>query len=144
MTSVPPLSQDGVAARLLRASRVIAVVGISDRPDRPSYGVAAYLQAHGYRVIPVNPSLTEVLGETCYPSLQAIPEPFDLVDVFHRPAFVPEVVEDAIAAGARSIWFQDGVVHPCAIERARTAGLEVVVDDCTMRVHRRLRLGGSA
>lgn len=141
MNPVPPLQHAEVAAQLLRSSRVIAVVGISDRPDRPSYGVAAYLQAQGYRIIPVNPTLTQVLGETCYPSLQAIPEAFDLVDVFRRPEAVPEVVEDALAAGASAIWFQDGVVHPGGIERARAAGLNVVVDDCTMRMHRRLGLG---
>jgi len=141
MKPVPPFEHAEVAVQLLRSSRVIAVVGASDRPDRPSYGVAAYLQAHGYRIIPVNPTLAHVLGQTCYPSLRAIPEPFDLVDVFRRPEALPSVVDDALAAGATAMWFQDGVVHPVAIQRARDAGLTVVADDCTMRVHRRLGLG---
>ena len=125
---------------LLRAAKVIAVVGISDRPDRDSHRVAAYLQRHGYRIVPVNPALKEVLGEVCRASLRDIPGKVDLVDVFRRPEFVPAIVEDAIAIGAPAIWLQDGVVHEEAAERARRAGLAVVMDDCTMRQHLRLRI----
>lgn len=138
MTPDPSPSAADLAERLLLSSKVIAVVGISDRPDRPSYGVAAYLQRAGYRMIPVNPQLTEVLGEHCYPDLAAVPEPIDLVDVFRRPSLVDPVVDEAIAVGAKAIWFQDGVVNEPAAARARAAGLAVVMDDCTMRRHRRL------
>lgn len=133
-----------LAEQLLQTSKVIAVVGISDRPDRPSYQVAAYLQAHGYRIVPVNPRLVSVLGERCYPSLAAIPSRVDLADVFRRPEAVPQVVDDAIAAGVPALWLQDGVVHHAAAERARAAGLQVVMDECTMRHHRRLQAAGRA
>jgi predicted CoA-binding protein len=124
--------------RMLRESRTIAVVGLSQRPDRDSHQVARYLIAQGYRVIPVNPLLEEVLGETCYPSVSAIPEAVDLVDVFRRSEFAPAAVEDALAAGVGRIWLQDGVVSEPAAGLARAAGVAFVMDDCTMRVHRRM------
>ncbi len=127
------------AERLLQASTVIAVVGMSDNPQRPSYQVAAYLQSQGYRIIPVNPQLTKVLGERCYPDLRSIPEPFDLVDVFRQPQHVPAVVDEAIAVGATALWLQDGVVHETAAAKARAAGMTVVMDDCTARRHRRMQ-----
>lgn len=120
---------------LLAAARTIAVVGLSDDPARDSYRVAAYLQRHGYRIVPVNPKLQRVLGETCYPGLRDVPQKVDLVDVFRRAEFVPAIVEDTIAIGAPALWLQDGVVHEEAAARARAAGLRVVMDDCILRRH---------
>jgi predicted CoA-binding protein len=123
---------------LLRSARTIAVVGLSSKPWRPSHGVAEYLQRAGYRVIPVNPNETEVLGEKAYPNLEAVPEKVDIVNVFRRPEFVPEIVEAAIRIGAPAIWMQEGVVNEAAAERARQAGLLVVMDRCILKEHRRL------
>jgi predicted CoA-binding protein len=125
-------------ADILHCYRTIAVVGLSSKPDRPNYGVARYLQQQGYRIIPVNPNETEVLGERAYPDLLSVPEPVEIVDIFRRSEFVPEVVEQAIAIGAKAVWMQDGVVHEAAAERAREAGLLVVMDRCTARERRRL------
>ncbi|MGL4550805.1 MAG: CoA-binding protein [Gemmataceae bacterium] len=123
---------------LLKATKVIAVVGLSDKPDRPSYGVAAYMQRAGYRIIPVNPAVSEVLGEKAYATLADVPEEVDMVDVFRKPDAVPGIVEEAIAAGAKSVWMQEGVVHNAAAERARAAGLAVVMDRCLLKEHRRM------
>ena len=123
---------------LLLAVRTIAVVGLSERPERDSHRVSAYLQRQGYRIIPVNPALKTVLGETCFASLRDVPVKIDLVDVFRRPEFVPGIVEDTIALGTPALWLQDGVVHEEAADRARRAGLKVVMDACTMREHVRL------
>ena len=118
---------------------MIAVVGLSDRADRPSHRVAKYLQSQGYRIIPVNPRLTgPVLGEQPYPDLESVPEHVDLVDVFRRPADVPPVVESAIKIGAPAVWMQLGIVHQEAAQRARDAGLDVVMDHCTSIEHRLL------
>jgi predicted CoA-binding protein len=122
---------------ILRTARTIAVVGLSDRPDRPSHGVAAYLKAHGYRIIPVNPAVHEVLGEKAYSRLEDVPEQIDVVDVFRRPEHVPQIVDAAIAVGAKVVWLQDGVVHEEAAAKARAAGLRVVMDRCMLRDHRR-------
>jgi predicted CoA-binding protein len=127
---------------ILAGSQVIAVVGLSDNPARPSYGVASYLQAHGYRIIPVNPNVREVLGQTAYPSLRDVPEKIDVVDIFRRPEAVPEIVADAIAIGAKAVWMQEGVVHPAAAQRARAAGLRVVMDRCLLKEHRRASMAG--
>jgi len=127
---------------LLKTSRTIAVVGLSSNRSRPSYGVAEYLQSVGYRIIPVNPNESEVLGEKSYPGLEAIPEKVEIVDIFRRPEAVPEVVESAIRIGAKAVWMQEGVMHPEAAERARQAGLAVVMDRCIFREHRlRFRTG---
>ncbi len=127
---------------LLKTSRTIAVVGLSSKRSRPSYGVAEYLQSVGYRIIPVNPNESEVLGEKSYPGLEAIPEKVEIVDIFRRPEAVPEVVESAIRIGAKAVWMQEGVMHPEAAERARQAGLAVVMDLCIFREHRlRFRTG---
>jgi uncharacterized protein len=126
---------------LLKTSRTIAVVGLSSRRFRPSYGVAEYMQRNGYRIIPVNPFAQDVLGEKCYPDLDSIPVRVDIVDIFRRAEFVPEIVEAAIRIGARAVWMQEGVVHEEAAERARTAGLEVVMDRCILKDHRRLAFG---
>jgi predicted CoA-binding protein len=123
---------------LLQRVRTIAVVGLSDKPERDSYGVAAYLQRHGYRIIPVNPALRKVLGEKAYARVQDIPEKVDLVDVFRKPEALPEVVEDALAAGAGAVWMQEGIVHNAAAERARAAGLVVVMNKCILKEHRRM------
>ncbi len=120
---------------ILTSTRVIAVVGLSDKPDRDSYRVAEYLQRAGYRIIPVNPAVKEVLGEKSYASLRDVPEKIDVVDVFRKPDAVQAIVEDAIAAGAKVVWMQDGIVHNEAADRARTAGLRVVMDRCVLREH---------
>jgi predicted CoA-binding protein len=123
---------------ILREARTVAVVGLSPRLDRPSYEVAAYLQSQGYRIIPVNPTADEILGEKCYPDLKSVPEEIDVVDVFRRPEDVKEVVEQAIRVGARAVWMQLGVVNEEAAARARQAGLAVVMDRCMLMEHRRL------
>ena len=127
---------------LLKTSRTIAVVGLSNKRFRPSYGVSEYMQRNGYRIIPVNPFEKVVLGEKCYPDVDSIPERVDIVDIFRRAEFVPEIVEAAIRIGARAVWMQEGVVHEDAAERARGAGLEVVMDQCILKDHRRMGLGG--
>jgi predicted CoA-binding protein len=123
---------------LLKTSRTIAVVGLSNKRFRPSYGVSEYMQRNGYRIIPVNPFEKAVLGEKCYPDLDSIPERVDIVDIFRRAEFVPEIVEAAIRIGARAVWMQEGVVHEEAAARARGAGLDVVMDRCILKDHRRM------
>ena len=122
---------------LLRNTHTIAVVGLSDKSDRASYHVAAYLQQHGYRIIPVNPATAEVLGEKSYATLRDIPEKIDLVDIFRRPEAVPEIVDAALAIGAQAVWMQEGVVHNAAAAKARAAGLVVVMDRCILKDHMR-------
>src|SRR5438094_956991 len=107
---------------ILRTAKTVAVVGLSDKPDRDSYRVARYLQSAGYRIIPVNPAVKEVLGEKAHASLRDVPEKVDVVDIFRKPDAVPEIVEDAIAVGAKVVWMQDGIVHNDAADRARAAG----------------------
>lgn len=136
------LHQDQDVEQILRESRNIAVVGLSANPLRPSNGVARYLKAQGYRIIPVNPTVDQVLGEKSYPDLDSVPGPIDAVEVFRRSELVPEIVEAAIRKGARALWLQDGVVNPQAERRAREAGLRVVSNDCMLRQHRRLRQQG--
>ncbi len=123
---------------LLHSSRTIAVVGLSSKRFRPSHGVAEYMQHSGYRIIPVNPLETRVLGEPCYPDLDSVPGPIDIVDIFRRSEFVPEIVEAAIRKGAKAIWMQEGVVHEAARRRAEQAGLMVIMDRCILKDHRRL------
>jgi uncharacterized protein len=125
-------------SEILHSSRTIAVVGLSGKRFRPSYGVAEYLQKVGYRIIPVNPHESHVLGEKCYPDLDSIPDAIDIVDIFRRPEFVPEIVEAAIRKGAKVVWMQEGVVHEEAAARAEAAGLKVVMDRCILKDHRRL------
>jgi predicted CoA-binding protein len=124
--------------RILGTYRVLAVVGLSADWYRPSYFAAKYMQEHGYRVIPVNPKYAEILGEKCYPSLKAIPEKVEIVDVFRKTADVPPVAEEAIAIGARVLWQQLGVRNEAAAGRARAAGLETVMDRCVKIEHARL------
>lgn len=119
---------------LLREANVIAVVGISNKPQRPSHEVAAYLQEHGYRIVPVNPGLSKVLGESCFPTLTACGEAVDIVDIFRTPDAVPPIVDEAIATGAKAIWMQEGVSHGEAAAKAESAGLQVVQDLCIKKV----------
>lgn len=124
--------------RILRESKTIAMVGLSANPARDSHHVAEYLMQVGYRVIPVNPTVDQVLGEKAYPSLRDVPVPIDLVDIFRRPEDVLPIVEEAIAVGAKAIWMQLGVINEEAAERARQAGLPVVMNHCTLVEHKRL------
>jgi len=121
--------------KLLESAKTIAVVGLTDTPTRSSYGVSHYMQSQGYRIIPVNPNITEWMGEKAYPSLLDVPEKIDIVDVFRRPDAVPEVVEQAIQIKAPVIWMQEGVVHHEAAEKARQAGIFVVMDKCILKEH---------
>jgi hypothetical protein len=123
---------------ILRSSKTIAVVGLSPNPLRPSYDVARYLKEQGYRIIPVNPTVEEVLGERSYPNLSAIPERVDVVDIFRRSEEVPAIVEEAIKIKASVVWMQEGVIHEEAAARAQGAGLSVVMDRCMMVEHQRL------
>jgi uncharacterized protein len=125
-------------SEIFQQCHTIAVVGLSGKRFRPSYGVAEYMQRSGYRIIPVNPQEREVLGETAYADLDSIPESIDIVDIFRRSEFVPEIVEAAIRKGAKVIWMQEGVVHEAAAHRAMDAGLTVVMDRCILKDHRRL------
>ena len=126
-------------SELLRSSKVIAVVGLSSDEFRPSHGIAAYMQSQGYRIIPVNPNETEVLGEKAYARLEDVPEKIDMVDIFRRSEYVRGIVESAIKIGANAIWMQEGVVDEEAAKLARAAGLEVVMDRCILKDHRRLK-----
>ena len=127
-----PLTRDEDLYALLADTRTIAMIGASDRLDRPSYGVMAYLQSRGYRVLPVNPQITgeHVHGEYVWRELSQIGEPIDMVDIFRRPQAAGEAVDEAIAAGARSVWLQIGVINEAAATRAEAAGLKVVMDRC--------------
>jgi predicted CoA-binding protein len=132
---VSPVQTDPITEVLQRA-RTIAVVGLSDNPLRPSHGVAAYLQAQGYHIIPVNPQIEAVLGEKAYPSLLDIGEKIDIVNIFRRPEFVEEVVDQAIQLKIPTVWMQEEVVHERAAQKARQAGAFVVMDRCILREHR--------
>ena len=124
-------------SEILHTAHTIAVVGLSSKRYRPSYGVAEYMKKAGYRIIPVNPMEQEVLGEKAYPDLDSVPGPIDIVDIFRRSEFVPAIVEAAIRKGARVIWMQEGVIHEEAARLAEAAGLAVVMDRCILKDHRR-------
>jgi uncharacterized protein len=130
----PPQS-DPVAA-LLKRSKTIAVIGLSANPQRASHGVSAYMQTHGYRIIPVNPHVEESLGEKAYASLLDVPEKIDIVNIFRRPEFVEAVVDQAIQLKVPAIWMQEDVIHERAAEKARKAGIFVVMDRCILKEHR--------
>jgi uncharacterized protein len=121
--------------KLLQSAKTIAVVGLTDTPTRPSYGVSHYMRSQGHRIIPVNPNITQWEGEKAYPSLLDLPEKIDIVNVFRRPEAVPDVVEQAIQIEAPVIWMQEGVVHHEAAEKARQAGIFVVMDKCILKEH---------
>ena len=133
-TSPDPISQ------ILRASKTIAVVGLSSNPLRPSHGVAAYLQSAGYKIIPVNPNESEVLGQKSYARLEDIHEPIDIVDVFRRSEDIPPVADSAIAIGAKVLWLQQGITNAPAAEKACAAGLTVIEDACLLVEHKRRKL----
>ena len=133
MASLP---QSEPIADLLARSRTIAVVGLSCNPLRPSHGVSAYMQSYGYRIIPVNPNIDECLGEKAYRSLRDVPEKIDIVNIFRRPEFVEAVVEEAIQLNVPAIWMQEDVIHERAAEKARKAGIFVVMDRCILKDHR--------
>ncbi|MCL4425416.1 MAG: CoA-binding protein [Firmicutes bacterium] len=132
------LPKDDTLKKILSESKTIAVVGLSKDPLRPSHEVASYLQEHGYKIIPVNPTLDEVLGEKSYPSLDDVPGEVDIVDIFRRSQDVPPVVESAIRKKAKVVWMQEGIVNHPAAERAMENGLAVVMDRCTKKEHMRL------
>lgn len=123
---------------ILRSSRTIAVVGLSSKRMRPSYGVSEYMQSQGYKIIPVNPVETEILGEKVYATLDDVPDKVDIVNIFRAPQHVPPIVDAAIRIGAKAVWMQEGVVNEEAAQKARAAGLEVVMDRCILKEHRRL------
>jgi predicted CoA-binding protein len=132
---VAPVMPDQIA-EILQQAKTIAVVGLSDNPLRPSHGVAAYLQSQGYHIIPVNPQVESSLGEKAYPSLLDVPEKIDIVDIFRRPEFVEEVVDQAIQLKIPTVWMQEEVIHEKAAQKARAAGLFVVMDRCILLEHR--------
>jgi predicted CoA-binding protein len=125
-----PTATEEAITKILTAAKTVAVVGLSPRPYRASYGVSETLQSSGYRIFPVNPNEKEILGEKCYARLEDIPEKIDIVDIFRRPEFVPEIVDSAIRIGARAIWMQEGVEDEPSAARARQAGLFVIMDNC--------------
>jgi hypothetical protein len=133
MASLP--ESDPIRELLLRA-RTIAVVGLSDSPLRPSHGVSAYMQAHGYKIIPVNPNIEQALGERAYRSLMEVPQKIDVVNIFRRPEFVEEVVDEAIQLKIPAVWMQEGVINQRAAERAQKAGMFVAMDLCILKEHR--------
>lgn len=123
-------------AEVLKSAKTIAVVGVSDNPTRPSYGVAAYLQHHGYRIIPVNPTIDSVLGEKAYSSLLDVPVKIDVVDIFRRSENVPPIIDQAIQLKVPAIWMQETVIHEEAARKAREKGIVVVMDRCILKEHR--------
>ena len=131
-----PASKADQIGELLKNARNIAVVGLSDSPLRPSHGVAAYMQSQGYRIFPVNPTITDALGEPSYGSLLDVKEKIDVVNIFRRPEFVPALVDQAIQLKVPAIWMQEGVIHEQAAEKARRAGIFVVMDHCILKEHR--------
>ena len=133
MASFP---QTDPITELLKHAKTIAVVGLSNNPLRPSHGVSAYMQGQGYSIIPVNPQIESCLGEKSYPSLLEVPEKIDIVNIFRRPEFVEEIVEQAIQLKVPAIWMQEDVVHEKAAEKARRAGIFVVMDRCILKEHR--------
>ena len=135
------MNNDQMKKDILLSAKTVASVGLSSNPAKESYGVVSYLKDHGYRIIPVNPTAAEILGEKSYPDLSSVPEKIDVVQVFRRPEDVPPVVEEAIKVGAKVVWMQEGIVNEEAAAMARAAGLQVVMDACMRATHRRL-IGG--
>src|SRR5215211_6976425 len=132
------MNNDKALKEILLSTKTIASVGLSSNPEKESYGIALYLKGQGYRIIPVNPTTPEVFGEKAYPDLTSVPEKIDVVQVFRKPEDVPPVVDDAIKAGAKVVWMQEGIVNEEAAQKARAAGLQVVMDACMRVTHRRL------
>ena len=132
------MNSDKTMKDILLATKTIASVGLSSNAEKESYWIVSYLKEQGYRVIPVNPTATEILGEKAYPDLKSVPEKIDVVQVFRRSEDVPPVVDDAIRVGAKVVWMQEGIVNEEAAQKARQAGLQVVMDACMRATHRRL------
>jgi predicted CoA-binding protein len=126
--------QDPITS-ILERYKTLTIVGLSSKPSRPSHGVASYMKAHGFRIVPVNPNEKSVFGEKAYPTLDDVPGPVELVVIFRKPEFVLPIVESAIRKGARVVWMQEGVVHEAAVQRARQAGLQVIEDRCILKEH---------
>ena len=135
------MDHDERLREILLAAKTIASVGLSSNQGKESFWIASYLKKQGYRVIPVNPTADEILGEKAYPDLQSVPEKIDVVQIFRKPEDVPPVVEDAIQVGAKVIWMQEGIVNYEAAQKAEEAGLQVVMDACMRSTHRRLMIG---
>ena len=132
------MNTEQIIKEILLSSKTIASVGLSSNPAKESYGIVQYLKDQGYRIIPVNPTASEILGEKAYPDLSSIPEKVDVVQVFRKPEDVPPVVDEAIKIGAKVLWMQEGIVHEEAAQKAVAAGLQVVMDACMRVAHRRL------
>ena len=132
------MNSDQTMKDILLSTKTIASVGLSSNTEKESYWIASYLKEQGYHVIPVNPTATEIFGEKVYPNLESVPEKIDVVQVFRKPEDVPPIVEDAIKVGAKVVWMQEGIVNEEAAQKAREAGLQVVMDACMRATHRRL------
>ena len=132
------MNNDQMMKDILLSTKTIASFGLSSNPGKESYGIVQYLKSQGYRIIPVNPTADEILGEKSYPDLESVPEPIDVVQVFRRSEDVPPVVDSAIKVGAKVVWMQEGIVNEEAAQKAREAGLQVVMDACMRGTHRRL------
>ena len=132
------MNSDKEMKDILSSAKTIASVGLSSNQEKESYWIVSYLQDQGYHIIPVNPTANEILGEKAYPDLSSIPEPVDVVQVFRKPEDVPPVVDEAIKIGAKVVWMQEGISHQAAAQKAREAGLQVVMDACMRATHRRL------
>jgi predicted CoA-binding protein len=137
----PDFADKRVIDDILKNSRAIAVVGISDKPDRPSYNVASYMKESGYKIIPVNPTVDNVLGQKSYPDLKSIPSKIDVVNIFRRSEAVGVIVDEAITIGAKAIWLQEGVINEEACLKAKQAGLKVVMDRCMLKEHSKMQHG---
>jgi len=132
------MNDDQMMKDILLSTRTIASVGLSSNQEKESYWIVSYLKDQGYRIIPVNPTADEILGEKAYPDLESVPEKIDVVQVFRKPEDVPPVVDSAIKVGAKVVWMQEGIVNEEAAQKAREAGLQVVMDACMRVTHRRL------
>lgn len=135
------MNNDKEMQEILLSAKTVASVGLSSNQEKESYWIVAYLKEQGYRVIPVNPTATEILGEKSYPDLSSIPDKVDVVQVFRKPEDVPPVVDEAIKIGAKVVWMQEGISHEESAQKARAAGLQVIMDACMRATHRRLMIG---
>lgn len=135
------MDHDDFMREILLSAKTIASVGLSSNQEKESYWIASYLKDQGYRIIPVNPTVSEIFGEKAYPDLESVPEKIDVVQVFRKPEDVPPIVDDAIQVGAKVVWMQEGIRHEEAAQKAREAGLQVVMDACMRSTHRRLMIG---
>jgi uncharacterized protein len=135
------MNSDKEMKEILLSAKTVASVGLSSNQEKESYWIVSYLKEQGYRIIPVNPTATEILGEKAYPDLSSVPEKVDVVQVFRKPEDVPPVVDEAIKIGAKVVWMQEGISHEESAQKARAAGLQVIMDACMRATHRRLMIG---